>query len=173
MGYEESMRVRTEILGPEHPAVAESLNNIALLMFAQGELEDANLLYSRSLFIKTNVFGEEHEIVASAMQSLASVLNAQGKKDEAAKLFNKSLSIRERILGEDHPDTLAVAEQIEKMTFKEALKYEKGLSDYPVSAPARPGGHIKGSDGEIGYATTTPVVANDSFFEHFDEVKQH
>ena len=65
--------------------------NIALLLFAQGELEEANLLYSRALFIKTTVFGEDHEIAATAMQNLATVYQAQGKNDEAKQLFDQTL----------------------------------------------------------------------------------
>jgi len=129
--YEDSLNIRTKAFGGDHPLVAESLNNIALMLATEGKMEDARMLYSRALIIKTNVFGEEHEVVASAMSSLAFVLQSLGKVSEARRLLDDTLEIRERVLGEDHPDTLATAEQVERLRVKDVLS----AVDDPTTKP--------------------------------------
>ena len=119
--YEDALQIRTKAFGGDHPLVAETLNNIALMLATQGKLEDARMLYSRALIIKTNVFGEEHEVSASAMAALASVLQSLGKVSEARRLLDDTLEIRERILGEEHPDTIATANQLERLRVKHVL----------------------------------------------------
>src|SRR6516165_4197930 len=44
-----ALTIRERALGPDHPAVAVSLNNLALVYAAQGRYADAEPLYKRSL----------------------------------------------------------------------------------------------------------------------------
>jgi tetratricopeptide (TPR) repeat protein len=44
-------------LGPEHPDVAQSLNNLALLYGAQGKYSQAEPLYKRALAIPRGAYG--------------------------------------------------------------------------------------------------------------------
>jgi tetratricopeptide (TPR) repeat protein len=46
-----ALAIREKALGPEHPDVATSLNNLAVLYQAQGRYADAELLCKRSLAI--------------------------------------------------------------------------------------------------------------------------
>jgi len=48
------------VLGPEHPAVAHALHNVAMLYQVQGKYEQAELLYRRVLHIQEKVLGTEH-----------------------------------------------------------------------------------------------------------------
>jgi tetratricopeptide (TPR) repeat protein len=45
------LKIREKALGPEHPDVAESLNNLALLYEVQGKYVEAEPLYKQSLKI--------------------------------------------------------------------------------------------------------------------------
>ncbi len=47
-------------LGPEHPSVATSLNNLAELYRSQGRYESAEPLYVEALAIAERVLGKEH-----------------------------------------------------------------------------------------------------------------
>ncbi len=57
--YKRFLAILEKALGPEHPNVAMSLNNLALLYEAQGRYGDAEPLYKRSLAISEKVLGPE------------------------------------------------------------------------------------------------------------------
>jgi tetratricopeptide (TPR) repeat protein len=48
------------VLGKDHPDVATSLHNLALLYQAQGAYDKAQPLYERSLGILEKVLGKDH-----------------------------------------------------------------------------------------------------------------
>ena len=45
--YQEALRIRQKVLGPEHPDTAQSLNNLAALYRAMGEYAKAEPLYRK------------------------------------------------------------------------------------------------------------------------------
>ena len=47
--YKRSLAIREKVLGPDHPDVAQSLNNLADLYSAQGRDSDAEPLRKRAL----------------------------------------------------------------------------------------------------------------------------
>ena len=57
---ERALAILEKVLGGEHPNVATSLSNLALLYRAQGRYEQAAPLYARALAIREKVFGGEH-----------------------------------------------------------------------------------------------------------------
>ena len=92
----EALRMRTEVLGEEHPDTVQSLNNL-------GRYAEAEPLHQRSLAIKEKALGPEHPAVATSLNSLALLYQAQGKYAEAERLFERSLAIWEKALGPEHP----------------------------------------------------------------------
>ncbi len=60
-------------LGPEHPHVATSLNNLAGLYRAQGKYAEAEPLLKRSLAISEKALGPEHPDVATSLNNLAEI----------------------------------------------------------------------------------------------------
>jgi Tetratricopeptide repeat len=53
------------VLGPEHPNTAQSLNNLAVLLQAQGDLTGARPLFERALAIYEKALGPEHPDTAT------------------------------------------------------------------------------------------------------------
>jgi len=102
--YQRSLAIREKSLGKDHPDVATSLNNLALLYKAQGNYAEAKLLYQRSLAIYEKALDIDHPHVVTSLNNLAVLYNAQGNYAEAEPLFQRSLAIREKALGKDHPD---------------------------------------------------------------------
>jgi tetratricopeptide (TPR) repeat protein len=90
--------------GPEHPDVAQSLNNLAWLYYAQGQYAKAKPLFQRSLAIGETALGPEHPNVATSLNNLASLYHAQGQYAKAEPLYQRSLAISEKALGPEHPD---------------------------------------------------------------------
>ena len=101
---EHALALREKVLGPEHPDVAQSLNNLAELYHAQGRYADAEPHYQRALAIQEKVLGPEHPDVATSLNNLAALYHAQGRYAEAEPLYQRALAIWEKALGPEHPD---------------------------------------------------------------------
>jgi len=100
---ERALVLRENVLGSNHPDVAETLNNLGLLYHTQGKYAQAERLYQRALAIRENVLGSDHPDVAQSFNNLAGLYQDQGKYAQAEPLYQQSLAIRERLLGADHP----------------------------------------------------------------------
>ncbi len=67
--YQRAPAIWEKTLGPEHPDVAQSLNNLAELYRAQGRYAEAEPPYQRSLAILEKVLGPEHPHVAQSLEN--------------------------------------------------------------------------------------------------------
>ncbi|MBD2354903.1 tetratricopeptide repeat protein [Tolypothrix sp. FACHB-123] len=101
---ERALAIREKLLGKEHPDVATSLNNLAVLYESQGNYAKAEPLHLRSLAIREKVLGKEHPNVAESLNNLALLYELQGSYAKAEPLYLRSLAIREKVLGKEHPD---------------------------------------------------------------------
>ncbi len=101
------MEIEEEILGPNHPDVAQSLNNIALIYKIQGQYTEVEPLYKRAISIWIKSLGPDHPRVATGLNNLATFYKTQGRYQDAELIFKQALSIREKSLGPEHPDVAA------------------------------------------------------------------
>jgi tetratricopeptide (TPR) repeat protein len=101
----DALAIREKAFGPEHPATAQSLNNLALLLWNQGDFAGARPLFERALAIREKVLGPDHPNTATSLSNLARLLQDQGDLTGARPLFERALAIREKMLGPEHPDT--------------------------------------------------------------------
>jgi tetratricopeptide (TPR) repeat protein len=97
------LAIREKAFGPDHPAVAQALNNLAGLYKEQGRAAEAEPLVKRSLAIYEKALGPDHPDVAQALNNLAGLYKEQGRYAEAEPLVKRSLAIAEKALGPDHP----------------------------------------------------------------------
>jgi len=88
----------------QQDALANSLNNLAVLYEYQGRYNDAEPLYLQSLDIRKHQLGDDHPFVASSLNNLAGLYRSQGRYNDAEPLYLQSLDIWKRQLGDDHPD---------------------------------------------------------------------
>jgi len=100
----QSVSIVRKTLGPDHPDLASSLNNLAILMKAQGDFDAAKQLYEQSLAIRRKALGSDHLDVADSLNNLANLLGAQGDYAAARPLHVQSLAIKREALGPDHLD---------------------------------------------------------------------
>lgn len=68
--YKRSLAIREQALGPEHPDVGQSLNNLAALYADQGRYVEAEPLYKRSLVVREQALGPEHPLTKQVMKNL-------------------------------------------------------------------------------------------------------
>jgi len=75
---------------PDHPSVANALNNLALLYRGQGRYADAEPLHKRSLAIHEKALGPDHPIVAQSLNNLAELYLLQGRYADALPLVRSA-----------------------------------------------------------------------------------
>src|SRR5215467_11538142 len=102
-----ALAIQEKALGPNHPSVANLLNNLAFIYVNQGRYAEAEPLYKRSLAIREKALGPDHPDVAASLSNLAELYKDQGRYAGAEPLFKRSLTIREKALGPNHPDVAA------------------------------------------------------------------
>jgi tetratricopeptide (TPR) repeat protein len=103
-----SLSIRESQLGADHPDVATSLNNLALLYTSQGRYSEAEPLYMRSLSIRESQLGADHPSVGTSLNNLALLYESQGRYSEAEPFYQRALQICEQSLGIAHPNTMTV-----------------------------------------------------------------
>jgi CHAT domain-containing protein/Tfp pilus assembly protein PilF len=101
---QKQLNILEEALGPDHPNVAASLNNLALLYRDMGNYAAAEPLYKRSLAIGEKALGPGHRDVAASLNNLALLYRDMGNYAAAEPLHKRSLAIWEKTLGPDHPN---------------------------------------------------------------------
>merc|ERR1711871_799943 len=69
----------------------------ALLLQAQGKLEEVEPLFRRVLEVSERALGTEHPSTLSSVNNLATLLQAQGKFAEAEPLYRRALEAREPV----------------------------------------------------------------------------
>jgi tetratricopeptide (TPR) repeat protein len=71
--YQRALKMREQVLGPQHPDVANSLNNLAWLYSALGKYAEAEPLYQRALKICEQVLGPDHPHSVTCRNNLAAL----------------------------------------------------------------------------------------------------
>lgn len=99
-----ALRLAETAFAPEHPALATSLNNVAMIDAALGRYAEAEPLYRRALAIYEKSLGAEHPEVGLALSNLAWLHATRGRHAEAERLYKRSLAIYEKARGPDDPD---------------------------------------------------------------------
>jgi tetratricopeptide (TPR) repeat protein len=80
-------------LGPDHPDVANSLNNLADLYRQQGRYADAEEFNKRALAIWEKALGPDHLDVANSLNNLARIYLAGGQVDRAQPASTRAVDI--------------------------------------------------------------------------------
>jgi CHAT domain-containing protein/Tfp pilus assembly protein PilF len=99
--FKRSLAIREKALGPDHPDVATSLNNLAQSYSNQRRYSDAEPLFNRALAILEEAHASDHALGA-LLNNIAIVYQSQGKYVDAERVFKRSLAIWEKALGPDH-----------------------------------------------------------------------
>src|ERR1700694_3122395 len=90
----QALGVAEKTFGPDHPDVATTLNNLALLYKAQGQYAQAEPLYKRSLAIREKALGPDHPDVAVSLENMALLYRKAGREKEAEALEKRAAAIR-------------------------------------------------------------------------------
>ena len=88
--YQQALRIRQKVLGPEHPDTATSLNDLAVLYQDMGEYAKAEPLLQEALRIRQKVLGKENPGTATSLNNLAGLYWAMGEYAKAEPLLQGS-----------------------------------------------------------------------------------
>jgi tetratricopeptide (TPR) repeat protein len=94
--FKRALAIMEKALRPDHPDVANFLNNLASLYQAQRRYAEAEPLYKRSLAIVEKALGAEHPNVAASFYNLAWLGVAQGEWAKAADYWRLATKLIER-----------------------------------------------------------------------------
>ncbi|MTJ23301.1 tetratricopeptide repeat protein, partial [Dolichospermum sp. UHCC 0352] len=130
--YLQSLDIRKRQLGDDHPDVAQSLNNLALLYESQGKYSEAKNLAKQALVIYQNRLGNEHPNTQNAavtvkslyitgllhcnIETLFGILQVLAQQANLPELNNETaLTLLERI--ENNPELLSsIRESLQQQT---------------------------------------------------------
>jgi serine/threonine protein kinase/Tfp pilus assembly protein PilF len=131
-----ALAIRRQLLGNEDEAVAASLYSLALTLYRQGNLTEAETMCRESLAVTTKLHGGESIGAAISLDGLAGVLMDTGRLGEAESMYRDALAMERKLQSPRVADTLhnlAIALKSQrKMTeaetaFREALALHRKL----------------------------------------------
>jgi Tfp pilus assembly protein PilF len=103
----------------DHIDIANSLNNIGLVLDDLNDKEKSLQYYEKALLMYTNLYGEEHVTISRTLYNIASVKRSMGSTKDALAIFKKSLRISTTIYGDTHSDTLDLKAAIAELSIQE------------------------------------------------------
>jgi ATP/maltotriose-dependent transcriptional regulator MalT len=127
--YQRALTIREQVLGPEHPYTASTLDNLALVSHAQHEFSEAEALHQRALAIREQVLGPSHPDTANSLTNLAWLYHVQGQYEQAEPLYQRALAICEQAQGPEHPDIATALNHLARL-YQDQGQYEQAKSLY-------------------------------------------
>jgi tetratricopeptide (TPR) repeat protein len=96
------LKIRSRLLRPDDPQVANAMNQLANAYLVQGRINDAGRLYARSREICLSACGDRSDEYAWALSNCTPVLVNRGELEKACKFCNSAYIIKNKVLGHDH-----------------------------------------------------------------------
>jgi hypothetical protein len=102
--FREALEIQQRVLGPIHPEVASTTNNLASLLNAMDRGPEAIDLGRRALDVRRRLNPGDHPQTAISLMSLGQWLGDAGQTGEADEKLRAALAMRERLFSGDHPE---------------------------------------------------------------------
>jgi len=110
--YQDSLRIKREILGDKSLSVGKTLNNIGSVHYSSKQFTQALRSYVQAKSIMEHNLGKHHLDVATVYSNIGDVYMAQGKRREAHQQYKQALEIRWIHLDEHNPKIRRLLEKI-------------------------------------------------------------
>jgi serine/threonine protein kinase/tetratricopeptide (TPR) repeat protein len=102
---EQALASGEKAFGPSHVRVAQTLNDLGVLLSDRGDYRNAQATLERALAMRRALLGNVHPDVAITLVELGRVYQDQGDNRRAGPLHREALVIRRTVLGDDHRET--------------------------------------------------------------------
>ncbi len=125
--FTEILQEYRRLHGARHPDVATAMDNLAVVLHAEGQFKKAGPLHQEALATRRALLGDAHPDVQVSKNNLAVLLLEEGNYPEAESLFREVLSWRRAQLDERHPAVLTSTNNL-------AVALD-GMGDYAAAEP--------------------------------------
>jgi CHAT domain-containing protein/tetratricopeptide (TPR) repeat protein len=126
--FNRALAIRKKVFGENHRAVANNLNDLALVYSSQRKFTEAENCFKQSLAIEEKLGGDKREITAT-LNNLARLYWSQGRYDEAEPMIKQVLEIDEGAKGPNHPD-VATSLSVLAAIYRSQQKYADATRTY-------------------------------------------
>ncbi len=99
----ESLALRREVLGEEHPLVARSANHLGMVLVAAGDLAAAEPLIRTAGEQRRRLLAPGHDEIAESLEGLGALHAARGEAALAEAAFEQAIAVYERSFPPSHP----------------------------------------------------------------------
>src|ERR1051326_9091704 len=87
---ERALAIREKFVGPDHVAVAQSLNHLGRIYLYKGDYVKAEPLFQRALAMREKLLGPNDIDIAQSLNNLASLYKIKGDYDKAEPLYQRA-----------------------------------------------------------------------------------
>ena len=94
-----SLEINERYYGPEHPVVADSLNELGYLYWVLARYTEAEALQRREIAIREKTLGTSHTTLATAFKRLAWTLHRTSRNAAAPPFATRAVEIHESFYG--------------------------------------------------------------------------
>ncbi len=102
--YERALEIFVETLGTDSKEVASLHNNIAILLYFEGDIPGCAKRLELSIEIEERILGPQHPSLATKIVNLGRTRAALGEYERALEDVRRALAINELALGRDSPE---------------------------------------------------------------------
>jgi tetratricopeptide (TPR) repeat protein len=118
---QEALAVQRGLRGSEpHPALAEAINDLAVMLLDNSQYDQAKPLFDEALAMMHRVYGDKHSSIAITLSNLALIALMKGDLARSEATYREAYAMQRELLGEHHPD---LAQTLGKIAF---VQYERG-----------------------------------------------
>jgi tetratricopeptide (TPR) repeat protein len=104
--YQRALQGYEKAWGLEHSKTLDTVNNLGILYWKLGRLDEAEKMYQRALQGYEKAWGSEHTSTLSTVNNLGILYKDLGRLDEAEKMYQRALQGYEKAWGPEHTSTL-------------------------------------------------------------------
>ena len=101
---ERRLEILRTYLGPEHPEVARSLDDVGGFLEELGESGRGEELCAEAFAMRQRLLGDKHPLMAESTNNLAHFARVRGDYHEAVRLGSQAVEMYRDLLDGEHPD---------------------------------------------------------------------
>ena len=113
--FRRSLQIRETALGPDHASLVQTVNGLAAVCYARGDIDAAEPLFQRALSITERRLGAQHPDIVTSLNSLARIAFKRNDYAAAGPLLERLLVMKESTVGPDHPESAPILGSLVKV----------------------------------------------------------